>query len=64
MAVFSDGSYGVPEGLVSSFPVTTAGGDWWIVPDLDIDEFSRTRIDASAAELQAEADQVRSLGLV
>jgi malate dehydrogenase len=64
MAVFSDGSYGVPEGLVSSFPVTTAGGDWRIVPDLDIDEFSRTRIDASAAELQAEADQVRSLGLV
>lgn len=63
MAVFSDGSYGVPEGLVSSFPVTTAGGDWWIVPDLDIDEFSRTRIDASAAELRAEADQVRSLGL-
>ncbi|MGV9770251.1 malate dehydrogenase [Microbacterium sp. NPDC003461] len=63
MAVFSDGSYGVPEGLVSSFPVTTAGGDWRIVPDLDIDEFSRTRIDASAAELQAEADQVRSLGL-
>jgi malate dehydrogenase len=64
MAVFSDGSYGVPEGLVSSFPVTTAGGDWRIVPDLDIDEFSRTRIDASAAELQAEAAQVRSLGLV
>lgn len=63
MAVFSDGSYGVPEGLVSSFPVTTAGGDWRIVPDLDIDEFSRTRIDASAAELRAEADQVRSLGL-
>lgn len=64
MAVFSDGSYGVPEGLVSSFPVTTADGDWRIVPDLEVDAFSRERIDASAAELQAEAAQVRSLGLV
>jgi malate dehydrogenase len=64
MAVVSDGSYGVPEGLVSSFPVTTEGGSWRIVEGLEIDEFSRTRIDASVAELQEEADAVRSLGLV
>ncbi|GAB2513774.1 malate dehydrogenase [Microbacterium petrolearium] len=64
MAVFSDGSYGVPEGVVSSFPVTTADGDWRIVPDLEVDAFSRERIDASASELQDETAQVRSLGLV
>ncbi|OCG72695.1 malate dehydrogenase [Microbacterium sediminis] len=64
MAVVSDGSYGVPEGLVSSFPVTTRDGDWAIVPGLEIDDFSRARIDASAAELAAEAEQVRALGLV
>lgn len=63
MAIVSDGSYGVPEGLVSSFPVTTRDGDWSIVPGLEIDDFSRSRIDASVAELAAEADQVRSLGL-
>jgi malate dehydrogenase len=60
----SDGSYGVPEGLVSSFPVTTGGGTWTIVQDLEIDDFSRSRIDASVAELQEEADAVRALGLV
>jgi malate dehydrogenase len=64
MAVVSDGSYGVPEGLVSSFPVTTDRGSWRIVPDLEIDDFSRTRIDASVAELQEEAEAVRALGLV
>jgi malate dehydrogenase len=64
MAVISDGSYGVPEGLVSSFPITTADGGWSIVPGLEIDEFSRSRIDASVAELQEEADAVRSLGLI
>lgn len=63
MAVSSDGSYGVPEGLISSFPVTTRDGDWTIVPDLEIEPATRSRIDASAAELAAEADQVRSLGL-
>ncbi|HCA52520.1 MAG TPA: malate dehydrogenase, partial [Mycobacterium sp.] len=51
MAVVSDGSYGVPEGLVSSFPVTTKDGNWSIVEGLTIDEFSRSRIDASTAEL-------------
>jgi len=64
MAVVSDGSYDVPAGLVSSFPVTTADGSWQIVPGLDIDEFSRSRIDASAAELSEERDAVRDLGLI
>jgi len=64
MAVVSDGSYGVQEGLVSSFPVTTAGGDWSIVQGLDIDDFSRSRIDASVAELAEERDAVTSLGLI
>jgi malate dehydrogenase len=64
MAVRSDGSYAVPEGLVSSFPVTTKGGDWQIVQGLDIDDFSRARIDASTAELADERDAVSKLGLV
>ncbi len=64
MAVPSDGSYGVPEGLISSFPVTCADGDWSIVQGLDIDEFSRARIDASAAELAEERDAVAELGLL
>jgi malate dehydrogenase len=64
MAVPSDGSYGVPEGLISSFPVTTSDGAWSIVPGLDIDEFSRGRIDASVAELVEERDTVRELGLI
>ena len=64
MAVVSDGSYGVPEGLVSSFPVTTNTGDWAIVQGLKIDEFSRGRIDASTAELAEERDAVKQLGLI
>ncbi|GGO76231.1 malate dehydrogenase [Nocardioides deserti] len=64
MAVRSDGSYGVPEGLISSFPVTTRGGDWEIVQGLEIDDFSRGRIDASTAELAEERDAVTQLGLV
>ncbi|HZA00605.1 MAG TPA: malate dehydrogenase [Acidimicrobiales bacterium] len=64
MAVPSDGSYGVPEGLVSSFPCTAAGGDYRIVPGLDIDDFSRPRIDASVAELASERDTVAELGLI
>ncbi len=64
MAVPSDGSYGVPEGIVSSFPVTTANGDWKIVDGLDIDEFSRARIDASVAELIEEREAVTALGLI
>lgn len=64
MAVASDGSYGVPEGLISSFPVTTKDGDWEIVQGLDIDDFSRARIDASTAELAEERDAVTELGLI
>jgi malate dehydrogenase len=64
MAVVSDGSYGVPEGLISSFPVTTSGGNWEIVQGLEIDEFSRNRIDASTAELAEERAAVKELGLI
>ena len=64
MAVTSDGSYGVPEGLISSFPVTCSGGRYQIVPHLEIDEFSRGRIDASVAELAEERDAVQALGLL
>ncbi|WP_421844814.1 malate dehydrogenase [Mycobacterium sp.] len=64
MAVVSDGSYGVPEGLISSFPVTTKDGNWTIVSGLDIDDFSRGRIDKSTAELADERDAVTSLGLI
>ncbi|BDO43113.1 malate dehydrogenase [Cellulomonas sp. NTE-D12] len=62
--VVSDGSYGVPEGLVSSFPVTAADGRFTIVPDLQLDAFSRERLAASVAELEEERAQVRALGLV
>jgi malate dehydrogenase len=64
MAVVSDGSYGVPEGLISSFPVTTNDGSWEIVQGLEIDEFSRGRIDASTAELAEERSAVQELGLI
>ena len=64
MAVASDGSYGVPEGLISGFPCTTVNGAWSIVPDLDIDPFSRERIDTSVAELGEERDAVADLGLI
>jgi malate dehydrogenase len=64
MAVPSDGSYGVPEGLISGFPVTCAGGRYEIVQGLEIDEFSRGRIDASVAELEGERDAVAGLGLI
>jgi len=64
MSVPSDGSYGVPEGIISSFPCTTKDGEYRIVQGLDINEFSRTRIDASAAELVAERDTVKELGLI
>jgi malate dehydrogenase len=63
MAVPSDGSYDVPEGLMSSFPCTTKDGTWEIVQGLDIDDFSRGRIDASVAELAEERDTVEGLGL-
>jgi malate dehydrogenase len=64
MGVCSDGSYGVPEGLISSFPCTTKDGVWTIVQGLDINDFSRTRIDASVGELGEERDAVAELGLI
>jgi len=60
----SDGSYGIPEGIISGFPCTSSGGAWQIVPGLAIDDFSRARIDASVAELVEERDAVRGLGLL
>lgn len=64
MAVPSDGSYGVPAGLISSFPCTCANGEYSIVQGLPINEYSRKMIDTSVAELIEERDAVRSLGLV
>jgi malate dehydrogenase len=64
MGVPSDGSYGVPEGLICGFPCTCANGRYAIVQGLDIDEFSRSRIDASVAELIAERDTVAGQGLI
>ncbi|RXR27344.1 malate dehydrogenase [Oerskovia turbata] len=62
--IVSDGSYGVPEGLMASFPVVSRGGAWEIVQGLEISDFSRERIDASVAELVEERDAVRGLGLI
>ncbi len=63
-AVVSDGSYGVPEGLVSSFPVESVDGQWRVVQGLSLDAFARHRIDASVAELVDEREAVRALGLL
>lgn len=64
MGVASDGSYGVPEGLISGFPCKCTDGGWSIVQGLDLDEFSRSKIDASVAELTDERDTVQSQGLI
>jgi malate dehydrogenase len=61
MAVPSDGSYGVEEGIISGFPVTTSNGEYEIVQGLDIDDFSRERIDASVDELRSEREAVKDL---
>jgi len=63
-AVVSDGSYGVPEGLISSFPVTAKDGKYSIVQGLEINDFSRARIDASVEELAQERQAVKDLGLI
>jgi len=63
-AVVSDGSYGVPEGLVSSFPVESVDGQWRIVPGLALDAFARHRLATSVAELEDEREAVRSLDLL
>jgi malate dehydrogenase len=64
MAVCSDGSYDVDVGLISGFPCTCAGGEWSIVEGLDIDDFSRERIDATVNELKEERDTVDRLALI
>ena len=63
-SVMSDGSYGVPEGIISSFPCTSENGEWKIVQGLEVDDFSRGKIDASAAELVEEKNTVASMGLI
>ena len=64
MAVRSDGSYDVEEGLISSFPVRAGGGSYEIAEGLDVDDFARTKIDRTVAELKEERDAVKELGLV
>ncbi len=64
MGVASDGSYGVPEGLISGFPCTCQGGEWSIVQGLELDDFSRAKIDASVAELTSERDTVAEQGMI
>ena len=64
MSVVSDGSYGVPEGIISSFPCVCKDGDYEIVQGLEIDDFSRAKIDATADELVSERDAVAELGLI
>ena len=64
MGIPSDGSYGVPEGIIAGFPVTCSGGEYSIVEGLDIDDFSREKIDANAKELSEERDAVAGLGLL
>jgi malate dehydrogenase len=64
MAVHSDGSYDVPEGLISSFPVRVSGGSWEIVQGLEVGDFARAKIDRTVAELQEERDAVSELGLI
>nr|MBA3233447.1 malate dehydrogenase [Propionibacteriales bacterium] len=64
VALPSDGSYDVPQGLICSFPVVSRVGAWSVVPDLELNDFSRGRIGASVRELEEERDAVRSLGLV
>jgi len=64
MAIPSDGSYGVPEGIVYSFPVTARGGKYEIVQGLEINEFARKRMEITAKELLDEMEQVKALGLI
>ena len=64
MGIPSDGSYGVDEGIISSFPVTCSGGDYKIVEGLEISDFSRRRIDASVKELADERGAVTKMGLL
>ncbi|HEU0025335.1 MAG TPA: hypothetical protein VFQ12_11920, partial [Thermoleophilaceae bacterium] len=64
MAIHSDGSYGVEEGIISSFPVTCSGGTYEIVQGLELNDFSKARIQITVDELKEERDAVKELGLV
>jgi malate dehydrogenase len=64
MGVPSDGSYGIPEGLICGFPCTCAGGEYRVVEGLEINDFSRARIEASVAELVGERDTVAGAGMI
>jgi malate dehydrogenase len=64
LSVPSPGAYGVEEGLISSFPVTTSGGDWEIVEGLELTDFSKARLEATVNELAEERDTVKELGLI
>jgi malate dehydrogenase len=64
MSIPSDGSYGVAEGVISSFPVTCSNGNYEVVQGLEVNDFSRSRIDATVKELQEERDAVKQLGLI
>jgi malate dehydrogenase len=64
MGVVSDGSYGIPDGLICGFPCTCASGEWSVVEGLDVDDFSRARIDASVEELVGERDTVAGQGMI
>ena len=64
MGIASDGSYGIPEGLISGFPCTCSGGEYSIVQGIELDDFSRSKIDLSVAELVEERDTVKDQGLI
>ncbi len=64
VGLVSDGSYGIPAGLIAGFPAVSRGGAWQVVEGLELDEFSRSRIDRSVAELTEEREAVQALGLV
>jgi malate dehydrogenase len=64
MAVCSPGAYDVDEGLISSFPVRVSGGEYEIVEGLEVNDFARSKIDATVTELREERDGVQELGLV
>jgi malate dehydrogenase len=64
MAVPTDGSYGVEEGLISSFPCRCSGGEWEIVQGLELNDFSRSKLKLTVNELKEERDAVKELGLV
>ncbi len=64
MAIPADGSYGISEGVITGYPVTCSGGEYTIVDGLEIDDFSRGKIDASVKELREERDAVKQLGLI